>query len=307
MELMNKKTYIYSGIVAAVIFGLTAYALKLSSAKQVNAADTDDEKAKVVIQVLKPADDKLQIVVPAKVEAKTQSTVQSNIDAHVVSLNKSIGSTVKKGDIVLFLENKEPGFTYAKVPIRSPISGNISQIMVAEMTKVARGDKLFSVVDPSTMKIFAEFGTKDLPYLKIGTAGKFKSLNSNTADINVNVKGISPLVDPRTGTAAAELEFTDGVKDNGMLGTIGQVVIEVTLGQVMLIPETALSYSEGKPLVKIANEKNQIERKMIELGPQRDDLYVIKSGVIAGDKVVVRSSRNIRDGDTVEIQSEGKN
>src|SRR4051794_18379141 len=132
--------------------------------------------------------------------------------------------------------------------MRSPITGGISPLLVSEGTKAANGAKLFSAADPSPLGIYAEFSAQDLTYLKIGTEGIFKTPNTNDDELKVNIKGVSPLVDPRTGTGSAELELSADSKNKAIIGTIGQVVLEISLGQVFLIPETALSYNEGKPL-----------------------------------------------------------
>ena len=204
----------------------------------------------------------------------------------------------------MYLENKDPSFTYSKVPIRSPIAGIISQVMPTQMTKVLRGDKLFAVINPKTLRITAEFSANDAGLIKLGSTGNFKL---NGTAYPVKVIGVSPLIDPRTGTAAAELEFSSEKTERPAIGSIGQIGFDISQGQVLLVPESAISYSEGKPQVRILKGANQVEKKAIEIGEQRESQFIIKSGIESGSKVVVRASRPVKDGETIEVETTEKN
>lgn len=267
------------------------------------------EKPKVLIERAKLVDDQINILVPARIEAKIQSLVSADVEGHAVQILKPLGAAVKAGEIVLYLENKDPGFTFAKVPIRSPISGVISQFHIGSMSKVARGDRLFVVMDPKALKITAEISSLDSGVLKIGSRGLF---NSSKEERQIRVAGLSPLVDPRTGTASAELEFVDqkpgraGMSQNGLglpaIGTIGQVNFQIKKGAVILLPETSVVYQDGKPLIRVLKADNSTEKRNVVLGEQRENFYVVKSGILGGERVVVRSSRAIRDGEVIEIE-----
>lgn len=272
------------------------YASKASLDK---SSEKPVDKPKVLVEEIKLANDQKRILVPAKIDSKIQSVVTADIEAHVIQILKPLGSLVKSGDIVLFLENKDPGFTFAKVPVRSPISGVISQMMTTQMAKVARGDKLFNVINPKTLKISAEFSSSDSSFIKIGSTGTFKFNNLSN---QVRIVGFSPLIDARTGTASAELEFLPTESNLPLIGTIGQIAFEITQGQIILVPENALFYNDGKSLVRILKSNNQVEKKIVELGDQRENLFVVKSGLKTGEKIVVRSSRPIKEGELIEIE-----
>jgi biotin carboxyl carrier protein len=267
------------------------------------------EKPKVLIELAKLVDDKLSILVPARIEAKIQSLVSADVEGHAVQILKPLGAAVKAGETVLFLENKDPGFTFAKVPIRSPISGVISQFHIGAMSKVGRGDRLFVVMDPKALKIMAEISSLDSGLLTVGSRGLF---NSGKEERQIRVVGLSPLVDPRTGTASAELEFIDerrgptqvdqSKQGAPAIGTIGQAKFHIKKGAVILLPENSVVYQDGKPAIRVIKADNSTEKRSVELGEQRENLYVVKSGILAGDRVVVRSSRAIREGEAIEIE-----
>lgn len=267
------------------------------------ATNTPTDKPKVVLEEIKLLEDKKRIIVPVKVEAKIQSLVSADIEGHVTRLLKPLGSVVKAGEVVLYLENKDPGFTYAAVPVRSPVAGVVSQIWTSQMAKVSRGDKLFTVINPKSLKLSAEIPSHDLNLIQTGLMGQFKMDLQNEANLPTRVVGISPLVDARTGTASAELEFTDLKQVLPPIGSIGQVSFEIAQGKIITIPEASLIFQEGKPMVRVLKGQNQFDKKPIELGEQRDSSFVVKSGIAQGDKIVVRSSRPLKEGDILDIDA----
>lgn len=261
------------------------------------------DKPRVLLEEIKPTDDKKRIIVPVKVEAKIQSLVSADIEGHVTRILKPLGSALKAGEVILYLENKDPSFTYAAVPVRSPIAGVLSQMWTSQMAKVNRGDKLFSVINPKSLKLSAEFPSSDLTSVHTGLSGQFKMDSQTDLNLAIRVVGISPLVDARTGTASAEFEFTNLKNNLPPIGSIGQVTFEINQGSIIMIPEASLVYQDGKPMVRVLKGQNQFNKKLVALGEQRDGAFVVKSGIAKGDKIVVRSSRPLKEGDIFEIEA----
>ncbi len=279
-------------------FAVLSATLALASTPEVKPAD----KARVLLEEIQISSDTKRIIVPVKVEAKIQSTVGADIEGHVTRILKPLGSSVKVGEIILFLENKDPGFTYAAVPVRSPVSGIVSQFYTTQMAKVSRGDKLFTVINPKSLKLAAEFPSGDISFVKSGAEGVFKMDGQKDGSSSVRILGISPLVDARTGTASAELEFINTKNALPPIGSVGQALFEIYQGSIIMIPEASLVYQEGKPMVRVLKGQNQFDKKLIELGEQRDSSFIVKSGITKGDKIVVRASRPLKEGDVFDIE-----
>ena len=252
---------------------------------------------KVILHEAKWTEDFYNVLVPAKVDAKIQSVVTAPIEAHVVQLKKQLGSRVHAGEAIVFLENQDPGFTYAKVPIRAPFSGILSQTFVSEMTHVLRGDKLFTIVDDSAVKILSEVASTDVHRLKVGALGKFQS---DGLEFKVTLSGLSPLIDPRTGTASAEFILTKGQKQKPAIGSLGQISMQIPAGSILAVPETAVFINDSKPHVRVMTAENKTKKIPIEIQETRGDQIVVKSGISKGEKIVVRSSRPIKEDEVVE-------
>lgn len=300
--LFSLSTLAVLGLLAAGLYGRQA----LSSATPGAGA----EKAKVIVQELQPSEDTRRLLVPVKVEAKVSSLVTAEAEGFVTKIAKPLGAAVKAGEVVLYIENKDPAFTYARVPVRAPVAGVVSQLHPALMTRVSRGDKLFVVMNPKDLKLTAEIPGSELALVQPGSKGLFKQHLDSAEGAAIQVAGISPLVDPRTGTASAELEFVPAAKGKKLelpsIGMVGHALFEMSRGKVLLIPEAALGYSDGKPMVKILEAGGTVKRKQIELGEQKESNLVVKSGLSAGEKLIVRANRKVNDGEAVEVDSGAK-
>lgn len=302
-----KKWTVLSG--AAALVGLASVGAFFATQAQSEVKPAAPERAKVIVQEMKSTDDTRRLLVPTKVEARVASLVTADAEGFVTVIKRPLGSRVKAGETILYIENKDPAFTFAKVPVRAPVAGVISQMNIALMSRVTRGDKLFVVMDPKSLKLTAEIPGSDLSLVQPGSKGVFKQSLDDKDGTTIRVTGISPLIDPRTGTASAELEFvTEKGKEAQLpaIGVVGHALFESVRGKVLLIPESALGYSEGKPVVKIIDEKGVVKRKLIELGEQKESQLVVKSGLAAGEKIVVRANRTLKDGEAVDVDSGAK-
>lgn len=300
-------------ITAAISGLLLILALAYGPRGQAGFAATAPDRARVLVQEMKPADDTRRLLVPAKVDARVASLVSAEVEGLVTAIRKPLGTRVKAGEVVLYVENKDPAFTYAKVAVRSPVNGVVSQMDTSLMSRVARGDHLFMVIDPKELRLTAEIPGVDLALVSPGSSGVFKTNPDDKNGTRVRVSGVSPLVDSRTGTAAAELEFVtpkgasskkgkEAAPALPAIGMVGTVLFETNRGKVMMMPESALGYLDGKPVVRVLESNGKVKRKPIELGEQKESLLVVLKGLEAGDKLIVRASRTVKDGEDVDIE-----
>ncbi|MBP7937002.1 MAG: efflux RND transporter periplasmic adaptor subunit [Phycisphaerae bacterium] len=110
-------------------------------------------------------------------------------------------------------------------------------------------------------------------------------------------------VDPTTGTISARGTF-DNSKRIFKPGLFTRV--RVPIGdpyKALLVAERAIAIDQGTKHVLTVDDKNTVQQRFIEPGPLQDDgLRVIKSGVQAGDWVVVNGLQRARPGKPVNPQ-----
>lgn len=258
------------------------------------------ELQQVTFKKIQKEEDFKVLVYPVKVEAVISTTIAADFDGFVTKIQKNLGSEVKKGNTILVVKNNDPGFTYAAVPIRAPFNGVVMQIFPNLMSKVSRGDKLVSIVDPRKIKMTAEIPDADLAYLKTRMNGFFSTdLTDMEKNSEISISSFSPTVDPKTNTAQAEILFLDK-KNLPKIGAVGYARFQIPLGAKIKIPETSISYFEGNPIVRLIDDQGNVKKQNIEIEAQVGGDYVIKRGLNGGEKLIVRASKPLKDGEKVE-------
>jgi membrane fusion protein (multidrug efflux system) len=110
----------------------------------------------------------------------------------------------------------------------------------------------------------------------------------------------SQAIDPGTGTYTVEAAFPN---PNSILlpGQFARVRAPYqTLKDVVVVPLKALVELQGKYQVYVVKADNTVETRKVELGPLKDLVVVIESGLEGGESVIVEGLQKVRTGMTVE-------
>jgi multidrug efflux pump subunit AcrA (membrane-fusion protein) len=244
---------------------------------------------------------------PARIEPRIRAAVLAEAEGVVSRIMAPLGSQVKAGAVVLVLRNTDPVYQYSPMQITSPVSGIVSSIEVTEGSRVNRGEKLALVTDPTQLRLVVEITAQDMAMMHAGLEGQMLVPGSKTGEtINVRVKGVSPFVDPATGTASCELEFSAAHKTphslNLMAGSISRVSFRTNIRKGLSIAESAVTYRGSQAFVRVI-ENSKAKYVAVVLGRKQGDVVEIVSGLKRGDQVVERTSAYISDGEAVEIEA----
>ncbi|MCK5073911.1 MAG: efflux RND transporter periplasmic adaptor subunit [Bacteriovoracaceae bacterium] len=242
---------------------------------------------------------------PAKVIPKVNAAVLSESQGVIAKLHVGLGEKVVKNSKLASVRHTDPIYKYKPVNIKSPVDGVVSSIIITEGSLVSKGERLMTVTDPMKYSIRMEVTALDLKYIKKNLAGEF-SVKGMNKKIKIKVKGVSPFVDPGTGTATAELSVdnSDDGKDI-LIGSLGQAVFKSNVHKGFVINEDAIYYDGKFPFLKIV-ENEKIRKIPVKLGKGRRGKVEITEGLKDGYIVVVRSSGYLADGEKVKIESNKK-
>ena len=106
-------------------------------------------------------------------------------------------------------------------------------------------------------------------------------------------------VDARTGTIQVRAEFPNpgNVLRPGQYARI-RAVTEVRKS-ALLVPQQAVSELQGIYQVGVVGQDNKAAIKTVKLGPQFGDMWVVESGLEAGENVIVDGLQRVKTGMTV--------
>lgn len=246
-----------------------------------------------------------QLVYPARVIPKINTVVLAETDGIVSQLLTPLGQKVKKHQTLMTITHTDPVYRYAPMRVITPVQGIVSAIDVTEGTQVNRGQRLASVTDPSKVRLTVEVPSLDLPSLKVGQPGEFK-VSGGTASLPVLLRGLSPFVDPATGTATAELEVAKPEQASSLApGQIGQVTFKANARQGLSIPDHAVFYHGNDTLVRVL-DGNRSKTLKVSLGKRSRGYVEVLQGLAPGQTLIERTSRYVSDGEAVEAQPTAK-
>lgn len=189
--------------------------------------------------------------------------------------------------------------------VTSPISG------IAGVAKVGIGDLMTPTTVMTTISsvnpIYVDVNVAEQDYLRFKREkpepGR-RNLQLILGDGTVLPRGGSLLfvnreVDSRTGTIQVRCAFPNpgNVLRPGQYARV-RAVTELRKG-ALLVPQQSVSELQGVYQVAVVSDNKTVTIKNIDLGPQTGDMWVIESGLQAGDEVVVDGLQRIRSGMTV--------
>ena len=107
-------------------------------------------------------------------------------------------------------------------------------------------------------------------------------------------------IKPETGTALIRAVFpnTDGRMRAGQFIRL-KVIGAIRVG-VILVPQAAVLQNPTGASVYVLDKDGKAEARKIELGSWRDDRWVVRSGLQAGDQVIVDGIQRVRSGAPVK-------
>lgn len=277
------------------VLGLLFSPLACISAFAVPASETLP-----VVQVKKIAltENNETLSYPARVESKVSAAILAEMEG-VVRQVVTLGAPVKKGQVLFKIEQLDPVYQYATAKILAPVSGVVSQVEVDLGTQVAKGQKIATVVDPSSLRVTIEIPGGDLAKISKDAKVVFTSSSSDQSE-EVKFEGISPLVSSVTGTATANLMFKSKKNSFGA-GTIGKVQVVLKGESAIRIPEQAIVYKGSDPFVRVL-EGAVAKYKAVVLGSRQAGQVQIKKGLAVNDTVIERSSKYIPDNKPVQVE-----
>jgi RND family efflux transporter MFP subunit len=109
-------------------------------------------------------------------------------------------------------------------------------------------------------------------------------------------------VNPNTGAIQLAALFPNpgNVLRPGQYGKVRAIVrVQQT---AMLIPQAAVNEQQGSYLVAVVDKDNHFSMRPVQVGQRTDTMWVIQSGLHAGERVVVEGQQNLRPGMTVQTK-----
>jgi RND family efflux transporter MFP subunit len=238
-------------------------------------------------------------------EIEVQNT-QPLADKNVVSKNElaMAQAKLKKAKAEVTLAKAHLAFT----EIRAPFDGLIDQLRLKLGSLVDEGELLTTLSDNSEMWVY--FNVSEPEYLSYKRASAQGKLNVNllTADKEMFkhsgvVETIESEFNNETGNIAFRATFPnhEGLLRHGETGTI---LIRKPLKEAIIIPQKATLEIMDKRYVYVVDKNNVVTLRPITIGAEMPDLYVIKEGLAANERILLEGIRKVKNNDKIKYDYE---
>ena len=213
----------------------------------------------------------------------------------------SIAAGAALADARARLANAQKQLAYTRVT--APMSGVVSERAVSAGDVVQPGAAMFTVVDPSSMRLEASIPADELASVRIGLPVTFTVNGYPGRTLTGKVTRVSPTADPSTRQVRiiASIPNSNGALVGGLFAT-GRLAAETKTG--LTAPITAIDTRSNEPAVMRIRQA-KVERVPVELGLRDEgaERIEIKSGVQAGDTLLLGAAQGISPGTIVKVSA----
>lgn len=228
-------------------------------------------------------------------------------DSKVVSENELALSKAKlnKAKAEILLAEIHLGFTN----IKAPFNGVIDHLLAREGSILEEGELLTTLSDNSQMWVY--YNVPEAEYLnymmldKKNKKEKVKLLLANNHEFDQigTVETIEGDFNNETGNIAFRATFQNP-KSILRHGETGTILMNIPLKNVLIIPQKATFEVLNKRYVFVIDKNNTIRQTEITVGASLPNLFVVKKGLAATDKILLEGIRLVKDKDVIKYKLE---
>ncbi len=231
---------------------------------------------------------------------KTKTIPQSELDARETALLRAQASL---DQAKAAMQAAEVDLSYTK--IKSPIAGRIGQAAFSPgnlvgpdsgvLATVVRQDPI-QVVFNVTQRQLIE-ARRDVPQDRLDAiVARLRLADGSTYDQPGHIDFVGVQADPNTDSVPLRAVFPNP-KDFLADGMSVRVILEEGKPlQALVIPQSAIAEDQAGSYVLAVDAANKAEMRRVKVEMQRDGTAVVKSGLAAGDRVIVQGQARVRPG-----------
>jgi len=187
--------------------------------------------------------------------------------------------------------------------VRAPFDGIVSERQADAGDVVQVGAALYTIVDPRRLQLEAGVPATNVDRLQVGTPVEF-GVTGSTRRVTGHIDRINPVVDPATRQVRIYASIPN--PDRAFLaGVFAEGRVATDSKRAIAVPLTAIDNPGTNPVVHQLKEGRVVETP-VELGVRDEaaELVEIRTGVAAGDTVLLGSAQGVAPGSKVRVMQE---
>lgn len=230
------------------------------------------------------------VLLNGDVASKTQTSIYPDTSGKVSRLLKQVGDSVRKGEVIAYVDPSRPGSAYAVSPVTATVSGTVIQLPFNVGDTVNTGNALAVIGSLEELEIKVKVSEKYSAYLQQGLPAYVSLVSAPEEVLLAKITSISPVVNTsnRTQDVVLSLEQNHKAIRPGMFAQVRLVVQEEK--ETFVVPQEALRSFNDAPAVFVVTADNTALRKIVQTGLSNDNDIQIIAGLEVGDQVITAGS-----------------
>lgn len=188
---------------------------------------------------------------------------------------------------------------WERAAVKAPFAGVVTERFVELGAMVTAGQPVARVIDPYRLKLSAYVTDTDIAWVRVGDPAEVV-LGESGERGRGEITWVGAEADLRTGKFPVEIEIPnpDLALHSGVIGRAR--LPRNTVADVVVVPRDAVMASDGGAQVFVVDGDRAALRR-VTLGEDQGLLVVVRAGLRAGDRLVVRGQRELADGSLVVV------
>ena len=190
---------------------------------------------------------------------------------------------------------------YRSTTVTSPFGGIVSERPVSPGDIVQPGTALFTVVDPSSMRLEASVPAEQLSLIRVGVPVVFTVSGYPGREFVGHIVRVNPTADPTTRQVRIYVSIPNAGRTLvGGLFASGRVSTATKMG--LVVPASAVDVRGTSPTVtRVKGGKAERVQVQIGLTDKSSETTEILAGLMAGDTLLLGAAQGITPGTPVKV------
>ena len=237
--------------------------------------------------------------------AAQQADVFPDVAGKLASVRVSLGSYVRKGDIIAEVDPSRPGTDYMNSPVYAPLSGIVSKTPLSVGMTVSPGTSITLISVNENLEISARIPEREIAGLRTGLKAEVSLQAYPGETVSATVSRVSPILDSASRTKLINLEIdkNDSRINAGMFAHIR--INTRSYPNILTIPAEAVINNRGVETVYVIqqDEKGQpvAAKREVSCGVTLQGWTEIKAGLGEGEAVIVQGQQLLSGGERLRI------
>ena len=195
-----------------------------------------------------------------------------------------------------------------RTEVRAPFGGVVSARKASAGDTAQIGKELIQVIDPSSMRFEGQVSADQMNVVKVGQRVNFRINGMPQSGDQLGSQGTVKRIDSAANSITRQVSVIvemSGKDRPPVVGLYAEGVIETQVKTAVMISESSFS-REGDKVFAWVLEGTKINKRNIEIDERdtRSGDWVVKSGLIAGDKILRIAGNSLKDGQTYTLRAD---